>query len=269
MGHRLKKGKWPDGKVYYDFKLPDPDKEKEKHEAIVKLDLVAVIERCMAKWVSAVNSDGGNHIAFIRRTDQKVYKLIDLTQDSKNTSSGKNGYDGENPFIIKYSEPLHHVKSIPHELGHILGLVHENDRVVGFYGDADNKWTGNNPLMCPIKGSGANLVADFNRPNYKPVDGYDIWSIMHYPEIPNLYKWNCTYQQLAAYMKDNQDMMFQAPANAVAPEEWANDGKTSSSFNYPTVEEVINDLWSPSVGDIFTLRQWYPAPWSPLPSDKN
>jgi len=262
MGHRLKNGKWPDGKVYYDFKLPDPEKEKEKHEALVKLDLVAVIERCMAKWVSAVNSDGGNHIAFIKRTDQKVYKLIDLTQHDKNTSSGKNGYDGENPFVIKYSEPLHNVKSIPHELGHILGLIHENDRVVGCHGDANNKWTGNNPLMCPIAGQGADLVPTYNRHRYQPVDDYDIWSIMHYPRIPTLYRWNCTDAQLATYYLAHEDTLYQVPANAVVPWEWDNDGKMSSCFNYPTMEEVINGLWSPSAGDVSTLRQWYPSPQS-------
>jgi hypothetical protein len=266
MGHRLRSdaSKWPDGKIYYDYKFPDTNSKwgPPEMEKIEKLKVVDLIEQCMARWEKFVNADGQTHIKFIWSHDAPVRKLIDLTFGSNGTTAGVNGYDNTSPLRIGYDQPRIHLASIPHELGHVMGLLHENDRVEGSSKDDSNAFKGNNPRLCKEGGRNnfAANAAKLKRDTYLEVGDYDIWSIMHYPRTPGSFEWNCTLDQLARYMQDNPDSVFKASAKASALKDWKKDKNGDfppCPLNYPTLEEVHHDAWYPSHGDIMTLRQWY------------
>jgi hypothetical protein len=248
--------KWPGGKIYYDFRYPDTNTRTgwAQMERIEELQLVQTIEACMQRWMMFVNADGQTHIEFIRGKDQPVFKLIDLTV-SGGSGSGGFGYSG-GTMTIAWGYPDDHIKSIPHELGHVMGLLHENDRVVGYLGDATNAFDGTNPMMCPRQGAFIAQTVASKRHTYQPVDGYDIWSIMHYPES-NQFGWNCEYPQLEAYMRAHPDPVFKPVRPAFTLARWNQNRAMPCPLNYPTRQEVENELWAPSHGDVVTLRQWY------------
>lgn len=261
MGHRLRDDgkKWPGGKIYYDYKLPDTSTPKggQQQLDLDRLKLVDTIEECMERWMRFVNADGITHIQFIWSKDAPVYKVIDLTKNDQGSSSGQNGYDGTSPFYLQWKGKADdHIKSIPHELGHILGLLHENDRVEGMVND--NPFTGNNPLMCPTLSYLAETLQK-RREKYQAVGDYDIWSIMHYPETTG-YQWNCDYKQLQKYIEANPDPLFKAVQPAFKYAQWKERMGRPCPLNYPTRQEVETGLWTPSLGDVMTLRQWYPGP---------
>ncbi|KFA90645.1 M12 family metallopeptidase [Archangium violaceum] len=263
MGHRLKDDgkKWPGGKIYYDYKLPDTSTPEggQQQLALDRLKLVDTIEECMERWMRFVNADGITHIQFIWSKDAPVYKVIDLTRNNDGSGSGLNGYDGTRSFYIQWKRQADdHIKSIPHELGHIMGLLHENDRVEGL--TKDNPFTGNNPRLCVT--AAFSFLADGlkkKRDSYQAVGDYDIWSIMHYPETTG-YEWNCDDKQLQAYMDANPDPLFRAVQPSLNYARWKQKMGRPSPLNYPTRQEVEAGLWTPSLGDVTTLRLLYPGP---------
>jgi hypothetical protein len=262
MGHRLRSEncRWPDGKIYYQYTFPDEstDSGRRDLEQIQELNLVQTIENCMLKWTQLVNADGVRHIEFVPRKGKGIFKNIDLSVGGV-TTSGENGYDGKSKFTIAWKSPDDNIKSIPHELGHILGLLHENDRVVGFHGDKQNLWDGTNPMMCPTDyGDNAMIVERLKRKRdtYLPVGGYDIWSIMHYPEN-KYYEWNCGHEGLRKYMDAHPDPLFKQARPALDYGDWVKNQRMPCPLNYPTRQEVEMGTWSPSLGDVLTIRDWY------------
>lgn len=83
MGHRLKDDgkKWPVGKIYYDYKLPDTSTAAGGQQQLEfdRLKLVDTIEECMERWMRFVNADDITHIQFIAEPHElhypRVYRL--------------------------------------------------------------------------------------------------------------------------------------------------------------------------------------------------
>jgi hypothetical protein len=166
-------------------------------------------------------------------------------------------------MTVRWADPAH-IGSIPHELGHMLGLSHENDRngVVNPQNDEergadDVTWSNTNPIprMCPVSGQPSAWSIKSAKTKNEPFGPYDIWSIMHYPFKQNLYQWNCGTASAQAYLRQesNKDPLF-----------WTvtafNDGATIDRINLPSREEVELRTWSPSWGDVLTIRHMYPGP---------
>jgi len=272
MGFRVKDAlKWPNNTVVYDFVLPDPAKMSDSKRATWEdLQLVTLIENCMARWEYFVNqySDPNSikvlpHIRFVRRlSPDDPCKLIDLTQTGQ-SGVGDNGYDTARKFTLNWETNPESAQSIPHELGHILGLTHENNRnTPGIAYQA-----GEIPRMCP-QGDMATRSAKATRDVCVEFGAYDIWSIMHYPATLRIddfdmyfnttkknpdpkegprnaqgWTWNCTDEELIAWMKDHPDPVY----------------PKTTAFNYPSLADIKANDWYPSAGDIATLRNFYPV----------
>lgn len=247
MGYRVRDEKrWPNRQVPYEFsKAMLDDKYK---------DYRALLLACMARWEEYIN-EGRLYVRFVPRTDEQKYVEISPTSDGS-TSSGEIGMPtGGN--VSKFTLRTYVDKkqgrddrnSIPHELGHVLGLVHEHQRARPTFDAVASAFTDGtgdeaatqDPAQARLYYLGNALfsTAAENKKkmftlwsaSYVTVGTYDVQSIMHYPEAQN-WQWNYA--------------PYRNVATAVA------------ALNYPSVDQVLAGTWEPSIGDLYAVRDLYP-----------
>lgn len=237
--------RWPQGIIPYEI---DPE---------VPHNVQAWFVQCMRRWELSVNEAPGSvgvqatlgrrYISFEPRTNQAGYFRL---CKAERTDAGSLGIAvmrdwnqrGKIEFTLNCRDKaLDEVKHIPHELGHIIGLAHEHQR--------DDSSLRPTPVWAEFrkpygfdqaekrlpKGS---LVLDVANPRHAMALGahtsvaylrscvksgpYDIQSIMHY-ECPAGYEW-------------------------VGP---------PPPIYKPDKDEVTQDRWRPSAGDIAAVRSLY------------
>jgi hypothetical protein len=289
--------RWPGGEVTYYFVLPAP--ESPAHERAEEAR--ETIKLCMQEWANRVNDDGKIHIKFTEKdANTQGARCIDLTQENGSNSSGTIGYalNGAKMTIIIGAERRAELASIPHEIGHLLGLAHENERNGRRedYNLADDAL----PMLC-IYSPEADFVAAVVQKKdvvYKSYGDYDLQSIMHYPAVVG-WIWTCaprnpspksplpppsskSKRRLSASdsKPSKRDLLVQAQAQAQAQvdrgEEKAKElcQNAGKPLNRPTAAQVLaqqgdddkwypkdpNDRWKPSAGDVATIRAIYPGP---------
>lgn len=233
MGYRVKNEKrWQDRQIPYQFNDNVPEQTRE------------LIVRCMRDWEGFVNADQNHDVVFVEREAQARYVVI-KRDDTGSTGNvlGSPTADGAVTFTLNLSKKdgRDDRASIPHELGHVLGLAHEHQRsratiangkrVAGTGDEAVTK----DPTRARLYYSGGlqsaeDTYAAWDK-QYVTFGDYDLQSIMHYPSGFG-FTWN--YNE---YNK-NKDA-------AVA------------ALNYPTAQQVLDGAWRPSAGDIATVRAIY------------
>jgi len=248
MGYRIKDAnKWKDNQVPYVFAA---EMMKDEHTQYRKL-----IKKCMAQWEEYIN-EGKVYVRFVERTNEEKYVEIFPTGDGS-TSSGEIGMPNgtadndkekeRGKFISRFTIRVNqlggfdHRSSIPHELGHVLGLAHEHQRSrplkkpgPGATTSGDEVET-EDPTQARLYYLGGMLSKETmfaawdNK--YVPVGDYDLQSIMHYPAADG-WQWN-----YPPYALDK--------TVAIA------------ALNYPSAEQVIAGNWAPSIGDIYAIRELY------------
>jgi Astacin (Peptidase family M12A) len=238
MGYRIKHAKaWFGGVIPYTFQANVPE------------DVVQLIKACMNRWEQYVN-EGKNYIQFIERTTEPRYLLI-LRDDVGSTGSGEIGRPTEREFsrfclnLKRKGDHPEDEKSIPHELGHVLGLAHEHQRSrIADEADAHNPaaarlyYLGHERPFQKLDAAQDKARMHQTWDNtYVPVGAYDLQSIMHYPDAPD-WRWNYEHFQ-------------DDPDNAIP------------YLNYPSLEAVRAGRWEPSPGDVATLRDLYTPPPNP------
>lgn len=247
MGYRVRDEKrWPNRQIPYVFsKDMLDDKYKDYRELLLA---------CMARWEEYIN-EGRLYVRFVPRTEEQKYVEISPTADGS-TSSGEIGMPTAGN-VSKFTLRTYVDKkkgrddrnSIPHELGHVLGLVHEQQRARPTFdagtnaflaGTGDEAQTDNaaqarlyylgNPLAVSVAENKKKMFDTWSAA-YVTVGAYDVQSLMHYPEAIN-WQWNyAPYRNLAT---------------AVA------------ALNYPSVDQVLAGTWEPSIGDLYAVRDLYP-----------
>lgn len=272
MGLHVKKGlRWKDGIIPYVFD------DKKTFSPDAKLVILA----CMGVWqelvnagtasgtkkpesssatsatsaTSAISIESTRPTEFIRfkpRSGEVPYLLIQSTNGGNSGTIGTRDVKGETGLLT--ISPDTHLHVVPHELGHVLGLYHENERNVIFLENA--------PPYDPSKGPRLYIgkykldkngnrtdeldgIADLYlskiknelaRKEREEVGPYDLESIMHYPPA-GTWQWNCSKEQRAAYFRTKTEEL-------------------RVTQNYPTLEEVKTG-WAPSEGDLAAVRHLY------------
>jgi hypothetical protein len=235
MGYRVKDAKkWPNRQIPYECTA---EMLKDEYKSLRKL-----IKACMDRWEHFINEDK-LYVEFVLRTNEEKYVQISPTGDGS-TSSGEIGAPADKSvsrFTIRTNsnDGFDHRSSIPHELGHILGLAHEHQRSRPLKGQkspsGDEVETGD-PTKARLYYLGnalrskEQMFADWDQ-RYVPVGDYDLQSIMHYPSAGG-WQWNYSLYE------GKRDVAIAA-------------------LNYPSVEEVIAGTWAPSIGDIAAIRELY------------
>lgn len=247
MGFRVKTAnRWRNGIIPYQF-------SEEQGKIIADDKVRETVILCMRLWEGDVQSNGGQYFRFRpREEDETPYLSIEGKPDYTDGAIGltdlKNGT--YSVLTIGYQASIN---AIPHELGHILGLYHENERNLVTSDQAKKNYDKDvGPLLCPMPDSIhakfklENLKTAINAGDRVPVGRYDLWSIMHYPPVDNSWEWNCTQKQLTEFLTNN---------NLV--DKFGKNFKGAQVINYPSADEVRKGYWNPSPGDIATLRDLY------------
>lgn len=177
----------------------------------------------------------GVMIKFQETTDtSQFYVDIRFQYKGSMTSSGEIGRpkDKGKALFFLSSE---HVASLPHELGHTIGLVHEHERLTPV---KTSKELSGKPFGLYVVLDKLNKYkrASVKRQATKYVksDSYDYRSITHYPASSN--EWKSLYWTDSKYNIKRRDLEI---------------------LNYPSVEEVEKSDWRPSEGDIKTILELY------------
>jgi hypothetical protein len=240
MGYRVKDAKkWPNRKIPY---MCTDEMLKDEYKSFRKL-----IKACMDRWEQFINVDQV-YVEFVLRTNEEKYVQISPTGDGS-TTSGEIGMPTDRNYSMfrirtNQLDGFDHRSSIPHELGHVLGLAHEhhrsrplieNGKLKAESGDEELTkdptkarlyWLGN-----PMR-SKEESFADWDQ-KYVPVGDYDLQSIMHYPSAGG---WQWNYEP------------YQGKKGAAV---------AIAALNYPSAAQVIAKTWAPSPGDIAAIRELY------------
>jgi hypothetical protein len=246
--------RWPEGIIPYHFLMPP--KDMDIYAAATRLR--GVIEACMGKWMASVNV-GATYISFVEKPDLSVVdpstvKHIKIDAKGLSGSSGRTGWStgpiAERCMRIKVEDQKRWA-CIPHEIGHLLGLQHENEQNGILASHPYSK--GQIPRMC------LDLPADEIKKKMPPFQWstrakilsasevygeYDPASIMHYPAF-DAFVWNTRPKTSAGIAADPNGVKSVTPILE----------ELHLESNYPTDTEVIAGTWKPSAGDIATL-QW-------------
>ncbi len=281
MGYGLFKSEdlWPNGTVPYYFDLP-PESENHYPKAV---QVMHSIKLCMQEWMNKVNADGNLYIRFVESNkDNPKAKCFNLRSLQAQNTAGANGYKpGPNisdsvTINLSVEEQW---QSIPHELGHVLGLGHENDR--NDFKD-QHPWDANQaglvPTLC-FKQTRADYDKEAkkaeknemgapnwffearrvqkNRANYKAYSNIvDVSSIMHYSQVGN-YAWNSGEGKDAAAAQADAEARC-ARLNRPLNRPLTVQVKARFDANTNTwVPHDPNNRWSPSARDIATVRAMY------------
>ena len=280
MGFRIDiDRRWPDGVIPYVFAEKAGDiPQKRSARNIIPADAKAdlefglvektvreVVRECMARWEFFVNEPKHKYIQFKPRQGEKQYLLIVGESSATSGTIGLSDMVEDSGLLtIGYKEAIN---AIPHEIGHVLGLYHENERNLTV---TDGKTVPKydelvGPLLCPVKDSIAALKIDTIAKDVKnkkrvTVGKYDLLSIMHYPEMldknPRLSQWqfNCSMKVVATYLSQ------------ISNTDWSEKDVTDyfnaqllrkKVMNYPSADEVVSDRWLASPGDIAAVRELY------------
>ena len=264
MGLGVKEeNRWTNGIVPYQFVLPE-ENNRYYNNAVM---LMSIVERCMKKWMESVNTDG-IYITFSKKAEPTVAgKLDDLDvkyielKDTSQTGAGSNGKATGGHYSNVCTLPIGTRSkklwaAVPHELGHILGMSHENERN-GLLVDHPYK-DGDIPRLCH------NFTREelVRPPNLKPkthlsvkdnnVDhgDYDPQSIMHYPAF-DAFVWNCP-------PKNKRDVNRNVKATEILKEK-------GMYLNYPELIDVAPEAVDPPKNRNKKLRD--PVPWAPSKGD--
>jgi hypothetical protein len=231
MGLRVKaKNKWREGIIPYKY---------SEDAARVGLDFRPIIRQAMTRWERLI---GGGLVQFIPwEPGDEYYVLI----TDGNTASMGDPIGRPPDKVSKLAVGTGGLMNVlPHELGHIMGLAHENERNTRFLIDPklDPKQVAYDANVGPRlyitnTGLGPNRLATIQRKfreEYDTYGDYDLFSIMHYSAVAE-WKFDCDNATLAEYCTTRG---------------WP-------GLNRPTVEDVYNNTWMPSGRDIATLRDLY------------
>lgn len=226
MGYCVSKAsRWDGGIIPYTFKMP-PNK---KIDGRLKGFFVA----CMRRWERLVNVKD-TLIQFVAwEGDESMPRIeIDLTDFSEKCSSscplGKPAAK-VSKFTFNMYRPDEY-KSIPHELGHAIGLAHEHLR-----NDPANLKTwqkSDDPHLYPVDMMQV-LSQSSAKKKYVENGPYDLKGIMHYPTAGG-WSWS------RAAWNDPKNLPL-----------------VLAAVNYPTCDQVENDTWWLSAGDIKTVQELY------------
>ncbi len=224
MGYRCKKDqRWPGGKIYYMF---DPKSPKDDRD---------VVEAAMGLWEHYVNDAAkttlisfhkakGNETHYVKMHIELYTKMLSTRADAGGIGRAENVIN----FQVYGEESI---KSIPHELAHTIGLVHEHEQN---HPDELKNWKDELRLYCPANEF---LAVGYRKKakQYVVVGDYDLQSITHYPKRGPL-KWT----------KEEYN---------------ANNGaKQWEVLNYPSKEDVKKKdkaTWKPSPGNLETIIDLY------------
>lgn len=232
MGYRIQDGKrWADRKVSYQFHDSLPQGTRE------------LFVQCMRTWESFVNEGQQHDVRFAERVNEARYVII-RRDDTGSTGNvlGSPTTDGPVTFFMNLTnkDGRDDRASIPHELGHLLGLAHEHQQSRATIvngkrqaGTGDETPTNDATRARLYYTGGLQSVEDAYTAwstAYLTVNDYDLQSIMHYPDARG---WTWNY------------VPYRTRQTAIA------------ALNYPTVEQVLAGNWRPSAGDIATVRNIY------------
>ena len=226
MGFSVPKAKrWDGGIIPYAFKT-DPKKLPDGR-------LQAFFVACMRRWERFVNVVDPL-VQFVEwdGDESKPHLLIDLSDFSEQCPSScpLGRPDGKVSRFTFNMYRADEYKSIPHELGHALGLAHEHLRNAPANLKAWQK--ADEPHLYPVdqwqvvSQSGA-------KGKYEEHGSYDLRGIMHYPSAKG-WSWSRDAWNKEENLKD-----------------------LLAAVNYPTCEEIENDTWWLSAEDITTVQDLY------------
>jgi len=231
MGHCVKPaGKWPDGVIPYKNDTAKP----------VKDGLVQAIEKIMRRWEAQI---GGNRVSFVpwREGEHNLYILLQAGEGMASADIGRPP-QGKTFTVLKVDGGL--LGKMPHELGHIMGLAHEQDRITTPYTKNAVYDPNIGPRLYAVENSVTAFKVEAKKKEwaalYVTSGDYDLFSLMHYPAMPKQLTFDCKDEVLIQYCKDKG---------------WP--GLTPECLNSPSNDDATNDTWRASAGDIATLRALY------------
>lgn len=245
MGYITKKTKrWPGGIIPYKF-LTDP-KLKSR---CVSASQQTLMRECMRTWERHVNGAANETLIQFQEvngTPKVFYEIEKADLANGQTSAGSVALmqvdKGRIRFSIRFDRDI---GSIPHELAHCIGLAHENER------NAPSKFLTlpKDPPRLVYQTTDPNEKKDFlsewsryerNASKYVEVGAYDTKSLTHYPR-GNGRKWNV----------DRYNVDVRLPNGTVLR------NNERELLNHPSEQQVKEQRWRPSEGDIAAVLALY------------
>jgi hypothetical protein len=251
MGYRVADAKrWPNRQIPYVFHANMLADESKEYRALIRA--------CMDRWEEFIN-EGRLYVRFVERTNEQQYVEISST-GMGSTGSGEIGKPTQQD-VSRFTLNTSKVNgrddrdSIPHELGHVIGLAHEQQRSRPLFDQQGNPQDGtgdeadtDDPTKARLyylgqegrlddKYKAMSKAAEKKKQltlwnaTYVTAGGYDLQSIMHYPDARN-WQWNYA--------------PYRTKAIAIA------------ALNYPSAAQVAAGTWEPSIGDLYAIRELYP-----------
>ena len=218
MGFRAKKNKrWPNGVIVYRFK--DIAEQRQK-----------LFRDCMDTWEACVNAKAGKTLIQFKQSDGSESTYLRIRTMPGRANSGSIALTNvRDDGSIWFDLGDEHLAAIPHELAHSIGVAHEHEQ--NSPKNAANWTNEEDPHLC-FAGGGFwidTYVAQATK--YDVVGAYDRKSITHYPS-GDVWKWK-------------PDSFKPSKADEL------------KLINYPTKQQVEQQVWRPSAGDIATIIDLY------------